>query len=316
MYRPAFNLLLLAGRSFVLIACMLLSAWSPSASAAVRDLAFFVTSRSLDYVLLGEVHDSEHLHSLRHLNLYNLAGALGGRAIFLVMEQFDVLRQADLDQFVSRLSEAERQDPSTAKKLAQAGGFSFKGWVWERYEPVLQLALRSGWNIQAANLSRQEAMAIARGGPTPLLDRFKMEWSAEESARLVKEIQDGHCGLLPESAIPGMVKAQQARDAQMATVLVRAREIEGRGKNPLVMLLAGNVHIRKDVGVPRYLRAINPGAGIFAWGFVETPIGEASSNKVFDEYIGAIPQSRSDPCEGLKEQLQKKPKLQEPMRSE
>jgi uncharacterized iron-regulated protein len=273
--------------------------------AAVRDLNYFLTSRSLDYVLLGEVHDNELLHRLREQHLHNAHAALEGRRVVLALEQFDLGHQTDIDQFLARLPDAERQDRSTARKLAEAGGFNFSGWAWEFYEPILHMALRRKWEIKAANLSRQQGMAIARGGADPFLESLNIAWTAEESARLSKEIQEGHCGMLPESAIPGMVKAQQARDAQMARAMVQAK---GQGTNALVILLAGSGHVRKDWGVPRYLRALDPRASIFAWGFVETPLGEAVSDKVFDEYAGVLPEARPNPCEGLKDQFGRLPK--------
>jgi uncharacterized iron-regulated protein len=273
-----------------------------SAKANVRDLRYFLGSQELEFVLLGEVHDNEQLHNLRQLNLYNANGLFEGRSVVLAMEQFDVARQADLDQFVSALSDAERLDPTTAKKLAQAGGFNFEGWDWPLYERTVQFALRFKLKLVAANLSRSDAMAIARGAVTPLLERFDVQWTPQELARMAKDMQDSHCGVLPEQAIAGMLRAQQARDAQMAQTLLQAQAQIGAR---YVILLAGNGHVRKDFGVPRYLRAASPRAKIFSWGFVETPLREASSNAVYDEVVGALPERLADPCAGLKERFTK-----------
>jgi uncharacterized iron-regulated protein len=286
---------------WALAAVGLVLGWS-SANANVRDLRYFLGSREVEFVLLGEVHDNEQLHSLRQSNLYNANALLEGRSVVLAMEQFDVARQADLDQFVAALSDAERVDPATAKKLAQAGGFNFEGWHWPHYERTVQYALRFKWKLVAANLSRGDAMAIARGGATPLIERFDVQWTPQELARMAKDMQDSHCGVLPEQAIAGMLRAQQARDAQMAQTLLQAKAQMGVR---YVILLAGNGHVRKDFGVPRYLRAASPRAKIFSWGFVETPLGEASSNTVYDEVVGSLPERRADPCAGLKERFSK-----------
>jgi uncharacterized iron-regulated protein len=281
---------------------VLLAAWMQSPMAYVRDLRYFLSSFEPEYVLLGEVHDHGQLHEYRRLNLYNAWGALEGRSVLLAMEQFDVARQADLDRFLVGLSDADRLDPQAAKKLAQAGGFNFEGWNWAYYERILELALRFKWKLVATNLSREDAMAISRGGPAPLLEYFGVEWTPQELTRMTKDMQDGHCGLLPERALAGMVRAQQARDAQMADALLRAKAREGA---TLVIFLAGNGHVRKDLGVPRYLLAAKPKARIFTWGFVETPFGEATSRKIYDEVLGSLPERRPDPCEGLKERLGK-----------
>jgi uncharacterized iron-regulated protein len=287
----------------------LLAALVSSPAFAARDLRHHLELGTVDYALLGEVHDNERLHSLRFSALNDVASLfattplLQGRKVALALEQFDVARQADLDQFVAGLSPQARQDPGTAKRLAQAAGFSFKGWAWEHYEPSLQLALRLQWKILATNITRDEAMAIARGAAFPLLEGVNPAWTTHELASMAKEMQDGHCGLLPERAIPGMVKAQQARDAQMAKVLTQAMiELKTNPVGGLVIFLAGNGHVRKDLGVPRYLRALNPLATILTWGFVEEPRSDEVAKGIYDEVVSSSAALRQDPCEGLRDQ--------------
>jgi uncharacterized iron-regulated protein len=296
---------------YTLIAAMIFAACSQSSATTAGDPRDFIKWRALDYVLLGEVHDNERLHALRYGHVVDVATVLEGRPVILALEQFDVERQGALDQFLANLSEVERQEPATARKLAQAAGFNFEGWAWKNYEPTLQLALRRHWKVLAANLSRAQAMALSKGGASPLLENLNLEWTGQELARMAQEMQDGHCGLLPERAIGGMVKAQQARDAQMAKVVAQAK---ADAPGSLVLLLAGNGHVRKDSGVPRYLRALDPQATIFAWGFIETPLGEATSGSVYDEVISAAAQARPDPCEGLKEQMRGAPQRSAPPR--
>ena len=61
-------------------------------------------------------------------------------------------------------------------------------------------------------------------------------------------MQVGHCNMLPKSALPGLARAQIARDAVLAQSL---RPYLARG----VILLTGNGHARRDIGVPRHLAA-------------------------------------------------------------
>ena len=67
--------------------------------------------------------------------------------------------------------------------------------------------------------------------------------------RLASDIDESHCGLLPESQFPSMIRVQQGRDYSMASSL-------SSGKDELMkILIAGNYHARKDLGVPKYLMA-------------------------------------------------------------
>lgn len=287
------------------IAAMIIAASFQILAVAPGDLREHRELRKLDYILLGEVHDNERLHKLRMDYLSDASSTLEGRPVVLALEQFDVVRQGDLERFLAPLSDLERQDPATAKKLAMAAGFNFEGWDWKHYEPALQLALRHHWKVRAANLSREQAMALSKGGTSPLLANLNLEWTGQELARLAQDMQDGHCGLLPERAIAGMVKAQQARDAQMARIMTQAKsDVPGS----LVFLLAGNGHVRKDTGVPRYLRALDPQGTVLSWGFIEASQDEAPSAFAYDDVIAAKAQARPDLCEGLKEQWRTVPK--------
>jgi uncharacterized iron-regulated protein len=60
---------------------------------------------------------------------------------------------------------------------------------------------------------------------------------------------ESHCGQLPDDQIPAMARIQQARDQAMADSL----EQVATGQGGLRVLLAGNYHVRRDVGVPAYL---------------------------------------------------------------
>ena len=62
----------------------------------------------------------------------------------------------------------------------------------------------------------------------------------------------------------------------------------GRGDG--VVLLAGNGHVRRDLGVPRWLEG-TAGARAFSVGFVEEP-----AEGTFDERVAIVPHPRVDPC--------------------
>jgi uncharacterized iron-regulated protein len=269
--------------------------------AAIQSLSSYIRDKNYEFLLLGEVHDNESLHRIRLDGLQNLPSTRPPGTVVLVMEQFDIERQADLDQFLRGLSPADRKDKDTARALAQAAGFRFEGWKWVYYEPVIQLALSQQWPIVAANLSREEAMKVARGGPTPMLERFQMNWTHEENQLTNKMIQEGHCGLLPEARVPAMARAQQERDAHMASVLLKARATYPGFQ---VVLLAGNGHIRNDLGVPRYLMHADPRARIFTWGLLEIDQVKTLPKSLYTEVWGTnMIENRDDPCEDLKKRM-------------
>ncbi len=243
-------------------------------------------------VLLGEVHDNAAQHRLR-LELLRRAFAAGWRPA-IVMEQFDVERQADIDR-------ARREQPRNAQhvidqatpRTATTGG----GWNWAFYEPYVALALEYDVPLLAANLATTDTRRIARGGLAASFDGQRLvalgldrpiapEWQQAQE----REIDRGHCGALPATIVPRMAQAQFARDAVMADVL---RQHAQRG----AVLLAGNGHVRRDLGVPRWLDAVAP--RVFAVGLLErddtpTPLG------AFDAALRTDAAERSDPCAGFK----------------
>lgn len=240
-----------------------------------------------DYLLLGEVHDNPEHHRRRLGWLERLAEA--GR-FALAMEQFDADRQPDID--------AARARGADARALAESAGFEFDGWAWADYGPFVAFALRRDIPLFAANLPGAQARRIARG--TTTADGPPAGWRPEDQAALEAEIVDGHCGLLPQRAVAPMALAQRARDASMARVMVDARRRTGLP----VVLIAGNGHVRRDVGVPRHLEALQPGARVVAVGVLERARGAAGkggdSAEPYDRVVGTAPRPREDPCEQMR----------------
>ena len=95
--------------------------------------------------------------------------------------------------------------------------------------------------------------------------------------------------MTPEMMIEGMVNAQVARDIWMAKIVRDQRPRD-------VVLIAGNGHVRKDIGVARWLNRIEPILTVRSEGFVEGG-GDAG---VYDVVHKLKPQPRSDPCSKFK----------------
>ena len=105
-----------------------------------------------------------------------------------------------------------------------------------------------------------------------------------------KEIDVGHCHTLPKELLPAMARAQAARDAVMAGIL---REHAAQG----VVLLAGDSHARRDIGVPSWFDPPTL-ARVFAVAFLER--GDPPPPSAFDAVVTTEAASRPDPCATLR----------------
>src|SRR5450755_1396728 len=239
-------------------------------------------------VMLGEVHDNAQQHRLR-LEVLQRAFAAGWRPA-IAMEQFDREHQADIER-------ARRERPDDAQYLidlaSPSGPRTGGGWNWSFYRPFIALALQYNVPLIAANLSNAETTRIVRGGYAAVFEGGSVvalgldkPVAADVQAAQEHEIDLGHCHALPKALWPRMAQAQFARDAVMADVL---RE-QGRVG---VVLLAGNGHVRRDIGVPRWL-GIDP-RRVFTVGFLERT-DDSIPVAAFDAIVRTAVAERSDPC--------------------
>jgi uncharacterized iron-regulated protein len=243
-------------------------------------------------VLLGEVHDNAAQHALR-------AGALarlveGGARPAIAFEQLDRERQADVDR-------ARRERPRDADWLiAQAAG-TRSGWDWTLYRPFVQLALDHDLPIVAANLSRADAARVVREGWGAVFDppaRAALGLDALPADLLAaheREVADGHCGMMPAAMLAPMARAQIARDAVLAGSLAPWAP---RG----VVLLTGNGHARRDLGVPRWLAAPWRERSLSVGLLERAENGPALPAAAFDRVVFTDAVRRDDPCASLRPQ--------------
>jgi uncharacterized iron-regulated protein len=241
------------------------------------------------WVLLGEVHDNAHQHQLR-LAALQRAFASGWRPA-IAMEHFDRERQADIDR-------ARRERPGDAQHLIDAASSSrpraAAGWNWTFYKPFVELALRHDVPLIAANLSSADAARIVQGGYAAVFDEATIAAlglgapvPADLQAAQERAIDAGHCNALPPSTWPRMARAQFARDAVMAEALRRGARTGG------VVLLAGNGHVRRDTGVPRWLGAERN--RVFVVGYLEIT-DDTTPVTAFDVVVRTAVAERPDPC--------------------
>jgi uncharacterized iron-regulated protein len=259
-----------------------------SSGAPLPTTALLSRMATADFVLLGEVHDNEVQHRLRG----ELITALATRAPAIVFEQF-----------IAGDTPIERPAPGQpVDAWLDAHGFDRKGWRWPLHQPVVDAAIAHGSTLWGSNMSREALRAVVRGGdsaaPAPyqaLMTKAPLDSAGR--AAIDAELFEGHCGKLPASMVPGMRSAQVVRDAAMTDALLRA------GAAGPAWLIAGNGHVRKDMGVPRILSRAARGKSILAVGLLEREADgsapSAASRKPYDLVFITPRAEREDPCAGL-----------------
>jgi uncharacterized iron-regulated protein len=232
-------------------------------------------------VLLGEQHDQNDHQRQAAAEVRRLAaaGRLGGV----------VLEMAERGHATGGLPAGASEAQARA-----ALAWNDRAWPWERYGGIVMAAVAAGVPVYGGNLpssAMREAMADAA------LDR-----AIDERARgiLLHAVRDGHCGLLPEAQLPGMLRVQIARDRAMAQSLRDALAAAG-GRQ--VLLYSGAEHAARDRGVPLHLQA----GGLPGHSMRSIVYGQSDSAEAFDERRAAITTPRPDPCEALRKQLEAKP---------
>jgi uncharacterized iron-regulated protein len=179
-------------------------------------------------VLLGEQHDADEHQTMARLSVARLAQSPGLSA--LVLEMAD--EGADTSGLSTHATEAQVRD-----RLR----WNDAGWPWQRYGPVVMQAVQLGVPVVGANLPRSAMGAVMRDE----------QWDARVPSGVLadhrKRMVGSHCGLLPESQVPGMARIQIARDERMAQTAERWLR---PGKT--VLLMAGAEHVKRDRGIPLF----------------------------------------------------------------
>jgi uncharacterized iron-regulated protein len=240
-----------------------------------------------DFVLLGELHDNPIHHEVRGLLL-----TASGKHPAVVFEQFPASTTAIQPPGADEDREGwlDRQ------------GFDRTGWKWPLHAPVVDAAIAGASALWGSGLSREalrsvvkEGVGVAPGDLRALIAQSPLDSVAQ--AAIDQELIEGHCGKLPATMVPGMRAAQEVRDASMTHALLAA------GATGPAWLIAGNGHVRMDMGVPRMLRNSAPAKGVLAVGLVERGTDGAVPGVATGQMYGVIivtpPAVRDDPCAAL-----------------
>ncbi|MBK8003644.1 MAG: ChaN family lipoprotein [Gemmatimonadetes bacterium] len=240
-------------------------------------------AQAADYVLLGEYHDNARDHEVRG----RLLRALAARKPGVVFEQFTW------------------NDSTMARPAAvdttwlDAHGFDRKGWRWPLHEPVVDAAVAVGRELRGSGVKREVLRAVVRNGiataPAPLADlvtRYPLD--SVQRKTIDDELLASHCGQLPLTMVPGMRAMQELRDAAMTNALLSA------GATGPAWLIAGNGHVRRDIGVPRMLSKAAAGKQLLVVGLLERDstgaMPSAEERQLYDVVLVTPRAPREDPC--------------------
>ncbi len=193
------------------------------------------------FLLLGEKHDNPDHHRLQ---LAILRGLLADGLVSSV--SFEMLDS----RTTSGLEQVERGGFDSMEELRELLQWDEEGWNWDFYGPLVAESLNAGVEVRAANISPE---TVGQVYVEPLDPQIAAVLNDSALEQLNIEIDQSHCNMLPPSQFPAMVRVQQARDHQMASSLGKAGP-----RARLDVLVAGNFHVRHDLGVPGYLRSLRP----------------------------------------------------------
>lgn len=257
-----------------------------SIDEAVADL------RGARYLLIGEQHDHPDHHRLQAWLLDALADRLGAVA-------FEMLDEDD---------RAGVRRAVDAPMLATAVGWQASGWpAFALYRPIFEALYQHRIAIHVAHPTRASMRRVMTDGidqwPKTRIVRLALDvpLPAEQQAALEEQIRVEHCGYAPEKIVAPMALAQRVKDAWMARALVDAAQARPAG------LIAGNGHVRRDRGVPFYLRRHDP-KGIRTVAQLAVRPGvfrpDAYDAGLYDYVLFTPRTSDEDPCVRFKKQLE------------
>ncbi len=254
--------------------------------------------RDEQYLLLGETHTNPDHHIGQADVIENWLSAEKKSALAFEMLAYDDWKQPLHPEFI-------------LEQLRQALERVSSRWDWELDEPILELQIKHQLPMIGANLTRAQLDEYSSGEECKITrDEFAIELcdvlSHEQEATIQQLIFDAHCGYLPLEHTQPLLRTQMAKDASFA--LSRANI----GKTHKVALIAGAVHVRKDIGVPVHLQRLGKKSVSITFVNVDPDnvtvdeyIGPEELGRQFD-YLYFTPSERNqDPCVEFAEQLKK-----------
>lgn len=259
-------------------------------------------------VILGEAHDNATHHLLQAAAIEEFARAATPRGTAIVFEQLRDDQQPAIDGFVAKQRRGERV---TVADLKQAVRWQKSSWP-DLYDPVFETVIAAKRPLYAGDVAQVDIAKAAKEGGEALSAEVRKRLAldvplgAKYDAEAIKDIEEAHCGALPNGALEGMAFAQRYRDAHLADSVLKAAQ-----QNGSAILIAGTGHARTDRAVPWYIRKRAPEKSVVSVMFVEIaddstdaqsyvprdPDGQPAADFV----VFTQPAERSDPCEKMRQ---------------
>lgn len=190
-------------------------------------------------ILLGEKHDDIRHHQAQ---LVLMQAMHRSRPIAsVILEMLPSSQQSALSRAQMRAQQQLARDAATSpEQIRQILQWPDR-WDWTQYAGPVAWMLRERIPIYGGNLNDAEIATILRGAQ-PL--RGKVSTSPQVSQALAGLIGGHHEHT--QNSLSALVQAQQFKDRRMAQALIKNRKP--------ALLLAGNIHVSKAVGVPLHLQ--------------------------------------------------------------
>ncbi len=258
-----------------LIFLMLMAGPALAGKVSPEALALQLKALPPQLTLLGEVHDNPTHHATQALAV----AALAPKALV-----FEMLTPA----------QAARATPEARRsKAALEAALGWENWPdFALYWPIFAAAPEA--EIVGAALPREALEAAMVEGAAAVFGPQAASYGLtapfeDRSAQMVA----AHCGKLPLEAARAMAEVQRLKDASFARTALKTLEKTG---GP-VAVIAGSEHVRKDVGLPYYLRWAAP--DVRQLSVVQLEEGQSPPD-LHDLWISAPAATREDPCAALK----------------
>lgn len=190
-----------------------------------------------DYIILGEYHDSIPQHHLASQLLSDLyAQRVQGS---LLLEMLTVDQQPAINKAYNL--------PQTLHSLPSALNWQ-RSWDWRLYGQIVALPFEFDYPLIATNLTKNEVKTLMQGAePLKGYLSTRDEIKAILKARILKAhgFDDNVLSSADNKVVDNMVAIQQFRDRRMAEKLLLSPKP--------TLLLTGNYHAQKQIGVPIHL---------------------------------------------------------------
>lgn len=192
-----------------------------------------------DNVILGEYHDRVNQHILATQLLDNLQKIRPQGSLLLEMlsvEQQDFVNQT------------QQNPPKNLNKLATLLNWQ-KSWDWQLYGDIVKHPFLYNYPLIATNLTKTEVKILMQGAEPIKGYQSTKPLIKQHIFNTIIKNHDMKSDALDESdkrLVNHMVEIQQFRDRRMAEKMLSAPKP--------TLLLAGNYHAQKNIGVPIHLQ--------------------------------------------------------------